>query len=117
MLFMEKPAFNYVRTFRQRFALSEKELAFLINRSKSTISALEYGDQAPSLEVSLALQVLFRMEPRKLFPEFYELVEEGVMQRAARLLAKVEDKVDRKSAAKRHFLEGLARPEDNDASV
>lgn len=105
---MDKPRFNYVRTFRQRHALSERDLAFLISRTQTTISAMEYGDLTPTLDAALALQVLFRLPPKELFPECYERAEERVMRRAADLIVKMQDKTDRRTAAKLDFLENLA---------
>ena len=112
---MEK-SFNYVRTYRQRYGLSVHELAHLINRSPGYVPQMEYGDSVPSLEVALALQVLFRQHPRRLFAGLYDAVEDGVMRQAAELLASLEDRDDRRSAAKREFLEKLATP-DNDEGV
>ena len=109
---MNNASFNYVRTFRQRHALSEDELAFLINqRSHTVISRYEVGRRVPNLESALALQALFRQEPRQMFPGLYELVEEGVMRRAKALMDQIGSKSDPRSGAKREFLEGLAREE------
>jgi transcriptional regulator with XRE-family HTH domain len=106
---MEKPAFNYVRTLRQQRCLTERELAFLINRSQSTVSSIEYGDHSPTLDAALGLQILFRLPPKEMFPACYETVEERVMRRAAELIEKLEGEADRRSLAKLEFLEGLAR--------
>ena len=113
---MEKLGFNHVRTFRQRHALTQRELAFLIGRSQTTVSSTEYGDSTPYLEVALALQVLFRLSPKELFPGCYEKVEDQVMRRAAELMHKLESGSDRRSIAKLEFLDGLAR-EDNDIEL
>ncbi len=113
---MEKPGFNFVRTFRQRHALTERELAFLINRSQTTVSSMEYGDTAPYLDAALALQALFRLPPKELFPGMYEKVEDRVMQRAAELIRKLEADTDRRSLAKLDFLESLPR-EDSDIAL
>ena len=115
---MNNESFNYVRTFRQRHALSEDELAFLISqRSHTTISKIETGRRTPNLEGALALQVLFRQQPRQMFPGLYELVEDGVMQRGKSMIDDLADRVDRRSVAKREFLEGLARSQDGEDEV
>ncbi len=113
---MDKPRFNYVRTFRQRHALTERELAFLISRSQTTVSSMEYGDSTPNLDAALALQVLFRLPPKELFPDCYEKVEDRVMRRAAELMEKLEGGSDRRSIAKLEFLDGLAR-DDSDIEL
>ena len=110
---MEKPGFNCVRTLRQRTALTQRELAFLISRSQTTVSSMEYGDTTPYLDAALALQVLFRLPPKELFSRYYEQVEDAVMARAADLIRELEDSTDRRSLAKLEFLENLPR-EDND---
>ncbi len=105
---MKHSAFNYVRTFRQRFALSEGELALLIGqRSASAVSHFESGDRVPNLEGALALQILFGQAPREMFPEFDEFVEDALMRRAAELLTQLEGKTDQRSEAKRRLLEGI----------
>jgi transcriptional regulator with XRE-family HTH domain len=115
---MNNSSFNYVRTFRQRYGLNERELAFLINqRSHTAVSRIEVGDRVPDLEGSLALQVVFRQPPHRVFPGFYELVEEGVMRRAVTLIAELAEDKSERSGAKRAFLESLARPDESDAAV
>jgi DNA-binding XRE family transcriptional regulator len=115
---MNHSSFNYVRTFRQRHALSEDELAFLINqRSHTFVSRIEVGRRAANLAGALALQVLFRQPPHQMFPGLYEAVEELVMQRAKEILDRLESKTDPRSNAKRKFLERLAWAEDSDEDV
>lgn len=116
---MQHSTFNYVRTFRQRSALSEEELAYLINQmSHTAVSYFETGDRVPTLEGVLALQVIFGIGPRDMFPGYYERVEDGVMRRAAQLLARLEGKTDQRSEAKRQLLEAMpGRSEDNDQGL
>lgn len=111
---MHDASFNHVRAFRQRFALTEDDLAFLINlHSPTAIGRIEAGRRLPDLRSSLALQVLFRQTPRQLFPGVYDAVEEGVMRRAKHLIDRLGDRSDHRSVAKRDFLQRLARG-DND---
>jgi DNA-binding XRE family transcriptional regulator len=107
---MNYASFNHLRTFRQRPGLTEDELAFLINQhSPTAIARIEAGRRCPDLQGALALQVVFRQEPRQLFPGLYERVEEGVMRRAKFLIDRLGNRTDRRSLAKRDFLSGLAR--------
>lgn len=114
---MKYSTFNYVRTCRQRHALTEDELARLMGQRCGTIiSKLENGVRVPSLEGALALQVIFGLAPRSIFPEFYEHVEDGVMRRARELYEQLEGMTDPRSAAKRELLEAMARRREDSAS-
>jgi len=107
---MKNSTFNYVRTQRQRHALSEEELALLINqRAKSSVALIESGDRLPTLESAFALQVVFGVELKQLFPDYYEAVEDGVMRRASLLHERLEGKADIRSQAKRELLEAMAQ--------
>jgi DNA-binding XRE family transcriptional regulator len=111
-------AFNYVRTFRKRHGLFSEELAHLINqRAHASITFFESGDRVPNLEGALALQVVFGFAPREMFPGYFELVEDRVMRRAARLHAKLDGKTDRRSLARLGLLEEMAvRQQDDNRS-
>ena len=112
---MKNPLFNYVRTFRLRSALSEEDLAFLLNqKAQSAISQFEAGDRVPGLESTLGLEVLFRQTPRQLFPGYYEWVQEEVMRRACELLDRLGSASDQRSRHKRAFLETLAQGHGDD---
>lgn len=98
--------------FRQRHALTEQELANLLDQgSHAVISRIEGGEREVGLRTALALQILFRQEPRKMFPGLYEWVEEGVMRHALELINSLDGKTDQRSLHKREFLESLAAPE------
>lgn len=116
---MKHSTFNYVRTCRLRHALTAQELARLVGQSSDTaISKIENGERVPTLELALALQIVFGQSPRAVFPEFYEHVEESVMRRARDLYDEVEDASDGRSVAKRELLEAMAaRREDREGNV
>ena len=115
---MNHASFNYVRTFRQRYCLTEDELAYLVShRSHTRSSRIEIGRAVPNLAVGLALQVLFHQQPKQMFPGLYESVEDEVMRRAKCFLDDLEGHNDRRSRAKRDLLEGLARDDDSDDGV
>jgi hypothetical protein len=64
--------------------------------------------------MALALQVIFGAAPRELFPDLYEQVEDGVMQRARDLYERLEGKTGGRSRAKLDLLEDMAAwKEDN----
>jgi hypothetical protein len=62
----------------------------------------------PTLEGALALQVIFGMAPREMFPDFFAWVEDAVMRRGAELYEKVEGKTDRRAVAHRELLDAMA---------
>jgi len=116
---MKHCSFNYVRTCRQRHALSAEELASLINqRSAAAVSQFESGDRVPTLEGALALQVVFGLAPRELFPDFFASIEDAVMRRAANLYEQLEGLTDRSSQAKRTLVEEMpSRSTSNGSTV
>lgn len=107
--------FNYVRTCRQRHGLTAQELSVLLGqRSSTAISKIESGDRVPTLEIAMALQVIFGLPPKSVFPEYYEYVEDRAMRRARDVYEELEGATDSRSAAKRELLEAMAgRKEDN----
>src|SRR5262245_20561170 len=50
---------NYLRYYRRRFGLTQRELAFLLGLSDSAISRIERNRSQPTLSVALACQALF----------------------------------------------------------
>ena len=97
-----------MRTLRQRHGFSEDELAFLIShQSHAPISRIELGRSIPNLCAALALQVLFRQEPKGIFPGLYQSVGADVLRRVRSFLEDLEGCDDRRSRAKRGFLEAV----------
>jgi len=81
-----KKPLNYVRTLRRRWALTQKELADLLGfENRACISRIEQDKRIPSLESALALEVLFGVAPRAMFPRVYAETEEEVMRMALHL--------------------------------
>lgn len=79
----KKAPLNCVRAHRRRWALTQDELAALLGiESRTGVSRIEQGERLPSLECAFALEVLFGVAPRTMFPQFYLEVEERVMRRA-----------------------------------
>jgi len=93
----------------KRSAFTQGELAQLLAISQTRISRLEDGH--PSLGTALALQVVFDVEPRLVFPQLYEQVEDAVMRRAAELDKRLAGKNDPKSLRKKASLARMVRPQ------
>jgi len=104
---MKDCSFNYVRTHRERHALTADELGRLTDHASSGITKIESGDRIPSLVVALGMQVIFGLAPREMFPDLYGCVEEAVMRRTAALYEEIQDRDDRRSAAKRALFDEM----------
>lgn len=96
---------SYLRTHRRKWALTQKELAFLLgHKSPTHISRLEQGKRAPSKEVVIACEVLFGLSPRSCFPKSYAEVEGAVLARAATLYKQLDENTKQVSMRKKEFL-------------
>lgn len=79
----KKMPLNYVRTLRRSWAFTQEEIAVLLGfKDRSGISRIESGKRLPSLESTLALEVLFGVAPKQLFPDLYTETEEALLRRA-----------------------------------
>lgn len=102
---MSSSIHSYIRTHRRKWALTQKELAFLLGRKSSAhISKLEQAKRSPTVDVILACKILFGVSSGQLLPKLYEEVENEVMARAAELYEKLEGKQSRSAARKKEFL-------------
>ncbi len=102
---MSSPIHEYLRTSRRKWALTQKELAFLLgHKSPTHISRLEQGKRIPSKEVVLACEVLFELPPRKCFPKLYVEIEEAILTRASTLYERLDKKTSKTATRKKEFL-------------
>lgn len=99
---------TFVRAQRKHWALSQTELASLLNRSPARLSRYESGEDPPDLETVLGLQVVFGIAPRGLFPSLYATTEEAVMRRAAVIDQGLSGKIGYAADRKRRLLQGMA---------
>jgi transcriptional regulator with XRE-family HTH domain len=100
-----------VQLNRKRAALSQEELADLIDVSQSTISRVESDEtvKMTTLETLLGLQVVFGHSPRALFSSLYAKIEEAVMTRAAELDCLIRSKDDPQSLKKKQLLSAMMK--------
>lgn len=78
----------YLRTYRKRNGLTQKEVAFLLGgATHAKISRFERSARRPNLEAAFACQAIFDTPVQDLFPAAYTAVELQVIKRA-RVLAK-----------------------------
>lgn len=100
---------SYIRAYRRRSALSQKELGLLLGVPRNVANELERGKRAPTLALALRLQAIFGVPPHALFPGLYETGEEAAMAAAVRLHEELEGRTDGRSVALRTFLEAMPK--------
>ena len=107
----------YLRGLRRKWALSQQDLAQLLDVTQSRISRYEQEEETPTLAVVYGLQVIFDHSPRSLFERQYLAVQDAVMRRAADLDRTLRNKTDYASGRKRQLLAGMvARATKPDAA-
>src|SRR4051812_32639036 len=85
-----EPLNNYIRTHRNRTAFSQAELAILIGcGSAATLSRYELEAREPLLNTVLALEAVFGISVRELFPGRFRKVEQLVAKRVDTLIKEV----------------------------
>lgn len=103
------PHVNFIRFNRNRCALTQNELADLLDISQSTLSEMELLGETAGLESALALQIIFGTQPRQMFAALYARIENAVMTRAALLDEKLRHKIDVKSQRKLRTLAAMVK--------
>lgn len=77
---------NYLRTFRKRSALSQKEVAYLLGaESGAKVCRYERFTREPGLETALAYEAIFGEPVSSLFPGPFETIKAKVVERAEHL--------------------------------
>lgn len=66
---------------RRRHGLGQKQVAFLIEKTLDEVSRYERGLHLPELPTLLALEVVYGMPLRLLFPELFEQVRDRISAR------------------------------------
>jgi transcriptional regulator with XRE-family HTH domain len=98
---MEKKLARYLRPHRQRWRLTQGEVARLLGYADSSLaSRIESGIRNPSLLDAFALQVVFGPTPMELFPALFDDAEEAVLRRAKEMYEELQD-VPSKAAVKK----------------
>ena len=101
---------NHLRKYRKRFALSQRDVAYLLGvNSSSKVCRYERFTREPGLYTSLAYEAIFRRPTSELFPGIFERIETAVKARAKRLLNKNNKKhLSQLSMRKCQTLEAIA---------
>jgi len=112
---------TYVRPLRRRWALTQRELAFLLGaKSGAVVSRIEGLKRPPSLPVTLACALVFGAAPAELFPDLHSHIHDAVLRRVGELYDQLQGdpSKSKKTRIKLDFLETvLARLEDHGNEV
>src|ERR1700730_8240557 len=105
---------TYLRPFRRRWGLTQRELAFLIGVKNGTvISRIEGLTKAPRLVWAVACAVVFDTRAVELFPGLFSQVHEDVLRRTTELYEELQGNPSKTTRLKLDFLETvLARLEN-----
>lgn len=105
---------NYVRPLRRRWALTQKEVADLLGfYSRSCVSRIEQGERVPDLECAMALELLFGIPAKDIFPAAYAQAEEDLMRNALALYEGANADTPRDQRKRELLLLALRRATDS----
>ena len=105
---MKKGLGCYVRPYRRRWGLTQKELAYLIGaKSRSSISRIERQKREPTLTAAFIFHIVFGTQPDELFPALFAEVEDGVMARAYELYEQLQGNPSKATRVKLDLLEDM----------
>jgi transcriptional regulator with XRE-family HTH domain len=93
---------NYVRTYRRRSSLDQKDLAFLLGcKDRAKVCRYEQGHRLPSLRTALELAVILDVSIATLFGGMQYEAQKRIAHRIAALRSELEHKhgADRHSAS------------------
>jgi DNA-binding XRE family transcriptional regulator len=110
---------TYVRPLRRRWALTQRELAFLVGaKSGAVVSRIEGLKRPPSLPVTLACALVFGTAPLELFPDLHSQIHNDVLRRVNELYDELQGNPSKETRIKLDFLETvLARLEGHSDQV
>jgi len=100
---------SYLATYRQKAALTQRELGELLGLTNAAVSGYEREVSPVSARVLIACQLIFGVEAAALFPALVDEVEDELGARIVALLKQLDGRTDRASRKKRDVL--LAVPE------
>ena len=101
-----KKPINYLRSYRLRWGLSQRQLANLLGwRGSEVISRIEKKQRPPSLKLVIACFILFGTPAAELFPDITAGVETLVMARVWDFYEKIQGDPSRKTKKQIELLE------------
>ena len=113
-----QPLQNYLRTFRRRFGLSQKEMAALLGgKSGTKISRYESFGRLPNVNAIWAYEVIFNEAACELFAGRYTEVRTAVRSHAQTLIAELTSESQKPNSPrierKLTLLRSIVDPETN----
>ena len=98
----------YLRTFRNEWGLTQRELAsLLLKGDRNRVSRVEQGVTLPNAREILAYELIFGRSGQAIFRKFSEETDEVVMRGALRLYQRLEDDSSPSAVRKRELLNRL----------
>lgn len=107
---------TYLRTYRRRWGLTQKELAYLLGcKSGTVVSRLESQKNLPSVKIVRACLVVFGTAPGELFAGLMSDVDKAVMARVWDLYERLQGNPSKTNRTKLELLEdAIARAKKRD---
>src|ERR1700704_2272734 len=97
---------TYIRPLRRRWALTQRELAFLVGaKSGTVVSRIEGLKRSPSLPVTVACALVFGTALPDLFPHLHSQIRAEVLRRVSDLYDELQGNPSKATRIKLDFLE------------
>jgi DNA-binding XRE family transcriptional regulator len=97
---------NYLRSYRLRWGLSQKELGYLLGWDRpDIISRIEGKQRAPTLLLAMACYILFDTSAAEIFPDILAGIELLVMARVQEMYETIQGDPSRRTKKKIELLE------------
>jgi transcriptional regulator with XRE-family HTH domain len=105
---------NYLRSYRLRWGLSQKQLAYLLGWPRSeVISRIEKKQRPPNLQLVIACFILFGTPAAEIFPDITAGVETLVLARVWDFYEKIQGDPSRKTKKQIELLEDAIKRAEN----
>jgi DNA-binding XRE family transcriptional regulator len=102
----KKKPINYLRSHRQRWGFSQRELANLFGWSRSeVISRIEQKKRLPNLKLIIACFILFGVPVADMFPDIADRVDAIVMAGVWEMYEKIQGNSSKRTKKKIELLE------------
>jgi transcriptional regulator with XRE-family HTH domain len=103
---------NYLRTYRKKLGLTQREVAFLLGcHSPAKVSRYERSGRVPDLKTIFAYEAIFQKPARELFAGIYDRAERETRRRVRQLVSRLKKRQEspdlaRKIAGLRALVDG-----------
>jgi transcriptional regulator with XRE-family HTH domain len=98
----------YLKPYRRRWGLTQKELAVLLGfQSGAVVSRMERVLRHPTLETAYAVEIILGTPPAELFPTLHARVREQVLDRVRTYYDELQGNPSKSNQLKLDFFEGI----------